>query len=72
MTVESNIEQSESTAYYVYGAILIIGAILGFPRIFAILLGIGLLAEGYLKWSFIPFVMSKFKGKSGSGTPPTA
>jgi len=70
MSVTCNIEKNERLTRYVIGAILIIGALLGFSRFFAILLGIGLVVEGYLGWCAIPYVMAKIgKGKSNSGTP---
>ena len=72
MNITCNMEKSTRTAYYVIGAILIIGAVLDFPRVFAILLGIILIVEAYLGWCSIPYVMNKLgKGKADDTTPPT-
>ena len=71
MSVTCNIDKNERRAYYVIGAVLIIGAILGFSKVFAILLGIGLMVEAYVGWCCIPWLMNKFsKDQSGPGTPP--
>ncbi len=70
MNVTCNIEKNERTTRIVIGAILIIGAILGFPRFFVILLGAILVVEGYLGWCAIPYAMEKI-GKGKSGNPPT-
>ncbi len=70
MAIERNIDKSESTAYYVIGAILIIGAILDFSKIFVILLGIALIVEAYLGWSVVNVIMDKIKNKSDSNIPP--
>lgn len=68
MTVTCNIDKNERRAYYVIGAVLIVGALLGFSRFFAILLGIGLMVEAYLGWCCIPYLMNMFnKDKSGPG-----
>jgi hypothetical protein len=65
-------EKSTRTAYYAIGTLLILGAVLGFHEIFAILLGIILIVEAYLGWCSIPYLMNKLgKGKSDDTTPPT-
>ncbi|MCD6046508.1 MAG: hypothetical protein K0S08_155 [Gammaproteobacteria bacterium] len=72
MNIVTNIEKNERTTRMVIGAILIVGAILGFPRFFAILFGILLVVEGYLGWCAIPYTMEKLglNKKSDGGTPP--
>ncbi len=68
MALECNIEKSDRTNRLVIGAILILGAIFGFGRFWAVLMGIVLMVEGYLGWCGIPVLLAKFK-KSDS-TPP--
>jgi len=68
MNVTCNMEKNERRAYYVIGAVLIVGALLGFSKFFAILLGLGLIVEAYLGWCCIPYLMNKFsKNQSGPG-----
>lgn len=72
MALECNIEKSDRTNRIVIGAILIIGAILGFGRFAVILVGILLIVEGYLGWCGIPILLGKFKKKDNdSSEPPT-
>lgn len=70
MALECNIEKSDRTNRMVIGALLVIGAILGFGRFSAILVGLVLIAEGYIGWCGIPILMAKFK-KSEDTQPPS-
>lgn len=71
MSLECNIEKSDRTNRMVIGVILVVGAVLGFGRFWAILVGLVLIAEGYIGWCGIPIIMSKFK-KSDNTQPPVA
>lgn len=70
MALTCNIEKSDRTNRIVIGIIIILGAILGFGRFWAILVGAILIVEGYIGWCAIPVLMEKFKGKSGGGDQP--
>lgn len=72
MALECNIEKSDRTNRLVIGAILIIGAILGFGRFWAILIGIALMVEGYLGWCGIPILLAKFKKDENHSSEPPA
>lgn len=73
MALECNIEKSDRTNRMVVGIVLVVGAILGFGRFWAILIGLVLIAEGYVGWCGIPIILAKFSKKSdnNSSEPPS-
>jgi len=61
LNVTSNIESNERVTRLVIGAILLIGALLDFGRMFLFLVGIILIAEAVIGWCGIPMLSEKFK-----------
>lgn len=61
LNLTSNIEANERLTRIIVGALLIIGLLLGIGRLFAFLIGIGLIAEGILGWSVVPIIDEKLK-----------
>ncbi|EKD75214.1 MAG: hypothetical protein ACD_44C00201G0013 [uncultured bacterium] len=55
-----NLEQEGRYTRYFIGGILIIAGILGLGRIFLILCGLVLVAQGVLAWGLVPILMEKF------------
>jgi hypothetical protein len=56
-----NIDKADRTNRMVFGVLLVVGALIGLGKFFMILLGIILIAEGYLGWCGIPIVVAKWK-----------
>ncbi len=61
MSNSCNIGNNERVARILIGAILFIGAILGLGHWFFILMGILLLAEGFMGWCAAPILVEKLK-----------
>jgi len=56
-----NIDKSDRTNRIVFGVILILGALVGFGKIFMILLGAILIIEGAIGWCGIPILVAKVR-----------
>ncbi|WP_010598599.1 YgaP family membrane protein [Rickettsiella massiliensis] len=61
LNVASNIGSNERLARLVIGAVLLIGVLLGLPRLFSFLVGVILIIEGIIGWCGIPILAEKFK-----------
>lgn len=62
----ANLNDEGKYSRYLLGAILIIGSILGFGKVFLFLVGIILIVEGVLGWGVTPHLMEKFLKKSNN------
>ena len=56
-----NIESNERVTRLVIGAVLLLGALLDFGRVFLFLLGVVFIAEAFIGWCGIPMLAEKFK-----------
>jgi len=57
----SNLESNERVTRAVIGAVLLVGALLDFGRVFLFLAGAILVAEAFIGWCGIPMLAEKFK-----------
>lgn len=62
--ITCNIDKNDRTNRIVFGVILLLGALLGFGKIFMILLALILIVEGAIGWCGIPYLISKMKNPS--------
>lgn len=61
--IACNIDKSDRTNRIVFGIILVLGALVGFGKIFMILLGAILIIEGAIGWCGIPVLMTKIRSQ---------
>ena len=56
-----NIDKADRTNRIVFGVILVVGALIGLGKLFMVLLGGILIAEGAIGWCGIPIAVAKWK-----------
>lgn len=56
-----NIDKGDRINRTVFGAILILGALLGLGKFFLFLMGAIMVAEGLIGWCGVPYIITKLK-----------
>ena len=56
-----NIDKGDRINRTVIGVLLIIGALIGFGKLFMLLLGVILIVQGVLGWCSIPVIVAKWQ-----------
>ncbi len=56
-----NIDKGDRINRTVIGVLLLVGAVLGFGKLFMMLLGIILIVQGVIGWCSIPVIVAKWK-----------
>jgi hypothetical protein len=59
--IDSNLDNNARAERLVFGVILLIGALLGFGRIFLFLIGAILVIEAFVGWCGVPLLVQKLK-----------
>ena len=60
-SLSCNIDKTDRINRTVFGVVLCIAALLGFGKLFFIILGLVLIVEGAIGWCYIPSLVSKIQ-----------
>lgn len=60
-SIACNIDKTDRINRVVFGALIFLGALVGLGKIFFMLVGIILVAEGLIGWCGIPLLVEKLK-----------
>lgn len=60
-SIACNIDQTDRINRVVFGALIFLGALVGLGKIFFMLVGMILVAEGLMGWCGIPLLVEKLK-----------
>ncbi len=70
LNLPNNISKRERIVRGALGGLLIIGAVIGLGKVFAVLIGLLLIAEAGINYCVIVDLIGRFKLDGGTNTPP--